>query len=368
MFSALIVETPTHTCDDAERAKTKDEFKVEPPQLLVTPGSSYRNHCPEILGLLYNPRPAPDRKTMLGLRNPKEAGLFSKRPVFCRCLEAWLEGQKIISRILGGQLGQKEAGFSSKRPVFVGSGSMVGQKNRVLGGQLRKKGAHLSSKRAVFCRSLERARGRRGDAGIPGTLGIVRPSRAVERTLCMHSPGSQPQARLGSPGGPVQRREKAGSCQPPALPRLCTGRPRNPKHARDCEAGLCTHRVLSQSQARPGSRGDAGSPQSQARPGSRGHAGFSQSQARPQFGRWLSAIPSTPGIARGRWVFERMLGLRNPKHVRGREGMQVLSQWLRLYCMTSMPTVLSALPRLNHVNNTFCIAFRCFFLLLKDRN
>ena len=38
-----------------------------------------------------------------------------------------------------------------------------------------------------------------------------------------------------------------------------------------------------------------------------------------------------------------------------------------LYCMTSMRTALSALPRLNHVNNSFCIAFHCFFLV-KDRN
>ena len=41
--------------------------------------------------------------------------------------------------------------------------------------------------------------------------------------------------------------------------------------------------------------------------------------------------------------------------------------WQHLYCMTSMRTVLSALPGLNHVNNTFCIALHCF-LLVKDRN
>ena len=41
--------------------------------------------------------------------------------------------------------------------------------------------------------------------------------------------------------------------------------------------------------------------------------------------------------------------------------------WQHLYCMTSMRMVLSAVLRLNHVNNTFCIAFHCF-LLVKDRN
>ena len=41
--------------------------------------------------------------------------------------------------------------------------------------------------------------------------------------------------------------------------------------------------------------------------------------------------------------------------------------WQHLYCITSRRTVLSALPRLNHVNNTCCIAVHGF-LLVKDRN
>ena len=41
--------------------------------------------------------------------------------------------------------------------------------------------------------------------------------------------------------------------------------------------------------------------------------------------------------------------------------------WQHLYCMTSVRTFLSALPRLNHVTNTFCIAFHCFWPV-KDRN